>query len=68
MKTEEKKIVVTISDAVQIGENAWKQVYTSRIFSISRPVKDMLTWAENEGFKNPKISDLQLSEYTGESI
>jgi len=63
----DSKIVVTLSAAVQIGEEAWKQVYTSRVFPVRRPIKDMLTWAEAEGIKNPKISDLQLSEYAGES-
>lgn len=62
------KIVVTISAAVQIGVDEWKQVYTSRVFSADRSIKDMLLWAETEGFKEPKIYDLQLSEYSGESI
>jgi len=65
---DDRKIVVTISQAVQIGMEEWKQHYVSRVFAVSRPIKDMLTWAENEGFKNPQISDLTLSEYTGESI
>ena len=64
----DEKIVVTISAPVQIGMDEWKQVRTSRIFSITRPVKDMLSWAEAEGFQNPKISDLLFSEYTGDSI
>ena len=63
----EKKIVATISQAVQIGVDEWKQYYMSRVFSVTRPIKDMLTWAESEGFKNPQICDLTLSEYTGES-
>ena len=64
----EKKIVATLSAPIQIGVDEWKQHYTSRVFAVSRPIKDMLSWAESEGFKNPTISDLQLSEYTGESI
>ncbi len=62
------KIVVTISKAVQIGMEEYNQIYTSRVFSIDRTVKEMLLWAENMGFKNPKINDLKFSEYTGESI
>lgn len=62
------KIVVTISNCVQIGEDHFKQVFTSRVFSTSRPVNDLLAWAKSTGFKNPTVSDLQFSEYTGESI
>ena len=65
---EDRKIVVTISQAIQIGMDSWKQHHVSRVFLISRPFKDMLSWAESQGFKNPQVSDLILSEYTGESI
>jgi predicted XRE-type DNA-binding protein len=62
------KIVVTLSHAVQIGENEFKQHRISRVFAVSRSIGDMLSWAEAEGIKNPQISDLMLSEYTGESF
>ena len=64
---DNKKIVVTLSQPVQIGVDEWKQVRTSRVFSVSRPIADMLRWAKSEGVVNPTISDLALSEYTGES-
>jgi hypothetical protein len=64
----DRKVVATISDAVQVGEDAWKQVYTSRVFATSRPIDDILSWAKAQGFKSPTISDIQFSEYTGESI
>ena len=51
----DRKIVVTLSYPVQIGVDEWKQHYTSRVFSVTRPIKDMLSWSESEGFKNPQI-------------
>ena len=65
--SSDSKIVVTLSRPVQIGQDEWKQYYTSRVFSVQRQIIDLLQWAENEGFKNPTIGDLILSDYTGES-
>ena len=65
---EGKKIVVTLSQAVQIGIDEWKQHKVSRVFSVNRSFRDLLEWAEAEGIKNPQASDLQISEYTGESV
>lgn len=64
---EKRNIVVTLSQAVQIGHDEWKQHRVSRVFSTRRSIHDLLSWAENEGITNPQISDLHLSEYTGES-
>jgi hypothetical protein len=57
-----EKIVVTVSQPVQIGMDEWKQKRTSKTFSIDDSIADMLIWAQNLGFKNPEISDLQFSE------
>ncbi len=64
----EKQIVVTLSQPVQIGAYEWRQHHVSRTFVVSRSIGDMLSWAESEGVKNPHISDLLLSEYTGSSF
>lgn len=63
-----KEIMVTLSQAVQCGENEFKQVRVSRGFAISRPIEDMLSWATAQGIKNATINDLIFSEYTGSSI
>jgi len=64
----DREIVVTLSQAIQIGPDEWKQHKISRIFSSTRSLRDMLSWAEAEGLINPQISDLQFSEFTGKSI
>ena len=64
---ERGRIVVTLSQAVQIGMDEWKQHKVSRVFSVDRPFRDLLAWAKAEGIENPQVSDLQISEYTGES-
>jgi len=61
-------IVATISIAEQIGMDVWNQRYISRVFSTARNIQDIINWAENEGVKNPQISNIQFSEYTGKSI
>jgi len=66
MKT--KEIVVTVSCLQPSEDDQNKWVTKSRIFSINRPIADMLSWARNEGCPDPKINDLILSEYTGSSI
>ncbi len=55
------KIVVTISDTVQIGIDTWKQKNVSKIFSQTDSIEKMLEWAKKNGFKNPDISDLNFS-------
>ena len=62
------KVVVTISAPVQMGQDIYQHVYTSRVFVTTRSIKDILQWAKAEGFKNPTINDIKFSEYTGESI
>ncbi|SEN68117.1 hypothetical protein [Nitrosomonas marina] len=63
----ESSIVATISFCEQIGENDFIQRRHSRVFEITRSVKDILQWAEVMGIKNPGINDIQFSEYTGSS-
>jgi hypothetical protein len=63
----DRNIVATIQICIQIGENDFKQHRESRVFSTHRTIKDLLNWAESSGIKNPQMSDLQISEYTGES-
>ena len=50
----------------RIGQDEWKQVRTSKVFSTMQFIHDMLKWAKAEGFKDPDISDLQFSKYAGE--
>ena len=39
---EDRKIVVTLSQAVQIGMDEWKQEKVGRVFSVERPLRDLL--------------------------
>lgn len=66
--SNEKMIVATVSVCVQIGQDDFKQERTSRCFAISRSIKDVLTWAEASGIKNPTMADIVFSEYTGQSF
>ncbi len=65
---EQKRIVVTVTRAVQVGPDKWQQDYQSRVFATTRSIDDMLAWAKGLGFTNPTVNDLQISDYTGESI
>lgn len=60
-------ITVTIQFCVQVGENSFKDARFSRNFSKDMPIKTMLEWAGNMGVKNPSISDLVFSDFTGSS-
>lgn len=64
-KMNATKIVVTVKNKKE--DNSLNQVYISRIFSTNRAIKDMLKFAEIYGNETPEISDLIISEYTGES-
>jgi hypothetical protein len=63
----DRKIVVTINLPIQKDSENFKQYSISRVFTIKRSFKDVLSWAEAEGIQNPQIYDLHFSEYTGES-
>ena len=60
------KIVATVSMSVQIGYDTWKQVNTSKTFSTTQSIDDILTWAKDMKISDPDISDLQFSKYTEE--
>lgn len=62
------KIVITVKRCVQISPDDFEIKLISRVFSTTRSIKDMLQWAKTTGFIIPEISDLNFSEYTGESI
>ena len=60
------KIVATISGCVQTGEESYKQVYSSRVFSDSCTIKDINDWAVHELGIDIEINDIMFSMYTGE--
>ena len=61
------KFVITITRPAQTGMDTFINYSTSRVFSTDRPVSDWFKWSTNMGFKNTKINDFVISEYTGES-
>ena len=64
------KVSVTVKYAVQISYNDYAVRRITRLFSVDRPIKDILTWANNYLPKNQHndLSLLEFSEYTGDSI
>ena len=64
---EEKQVTVVIEVCEQIGPDNFKMKRFSRNFAISRPMKDMIMWAENMGIKNASVSSLRFHDYTGAS-
>ena len=60
--------IATVTNAGQTGPESWNQRRISREFTVNRSIQDVLKWAENMGFENPRISDIVLSEYTGTSV
>ena len=62
------KIVATLSESVQVGENDFRQVRTSRVFSCNRSINEIISWARSQGIGCATINDVELSEYTGESL
>lgn len=62
-----RTITVVIREPVQVGPDEWRMVSTSRNFSGSRTIDDILKWVESEGIQNPTINSVILCHYTGES-
>jgi hypothetical protein len=59
---------VRITATVQIATASGQVVYFSRNFDDSRPISNIISWAENMGVKNPTINDIIFSDFTGESV
>ncbi len=63
------KIVVTVSDCVQVGMNTFRDINTSRVFNADAKIEDVLHWAkvilkrEYVG-----ICDLQFSSCDEDSV
>ena len=56
-------VIITVSKAVQIGEDAWKQEYTSTEIKSSSTIEDVLKWAETTlGDKSVNINDVRFSK------
>lgn len=68
MTIDHSKVTVTIEECVQIGPDDFRMKRYSRTFSTNRPLKDMISWAENMGIKGATINSLTFHDYTGESI
>lgn len=64
----DKKIAVTVIGCKQVSIYDYITVRDTRLFSVNRPIKDMLSWAGSLGIKKPTVNDLQMSEYHGDSI
>lgn len=64
----EQKIVATVTVCQQVGESTHRDRHHSRVFSASRSIKDILNWAGSITGTAVAITEIQLSEYDGESI
>lgn len=63
------KITATVTDCVQVGVDAFRDIHTSRVFDTSRPIDDVLRWAALTLKKHTVgINEIQFSEHTGESV
>ena len=63
------KIVATITGYRQVSADDFVTPHSSRVFSINRPISDLINFAREEGQNPvPDISDIVLSVYTGESL
>lgn len=63
-----EKLIATVHITQQVTHDQWRIHSYSRVFSTSRPIKDIFNWMENMGVKNPTTNDLELTDYTGESL
>ena len=61
------EMAATVTYTVQISNDDFKVKRITRLFSVDRPSKDILTWA-GYYIKNVKIDDITFSDYTGHSI
>ena len=62
------KVVATVTGCVQVGENTFQQHSYSRVFSDTRSLGEIISWATSMNGKPASINDIQLSDYTGESL
>ena len=60
----DKKFAATYSEAVQIGENEYKQVRTTKVFSYRDSFLKVIEWLESIGVKGPNINSVDISEVT----
>ena len=57
------RFVATYARAVQIGPDYWRMEHISRVFSIDRTMRDVMTWLEALGVVNPACTDVSFSVY-----
>lgn len=68
MTIDDRQVTVVIEECVQIGPDDFRMKRYSRNFSVDRPLKDMIAWAENMGIKGATVNSLTFYDYTGSSI
>ena len=68
MSNSPDRIIVTYGQTVQVGPDDFRYKTVGRVFKTTRPIGDVLSWLESMGVKNPCITDVTFTEYTGESF
>ena len=57
-----KKFAATYSEPVQIGENEFLQVRTTKVFCYSESINSIMSWLESLGVKEPGITSVAISD------
>lgn len=57
-----KQFAATYSEAVQIGQDEWAQVRTTKVFYYSDSFELVMDWLREMGVKNPTISSVVISD------
>lgn len=57
-----KRFAATYSDVVQIGENEYKQVRTTKVFSYRDSFLKVIEWLKSIGVKDPNVNSVDISE------
>lgn len=55
------KIIVTVSETVQIAEDAWRLDSYSKEFTVNDSMADMIKFATDSGIRNANVNHLQFS-------
>ena len=55
------KIAATVTICVQVAQERWDDINTTRVFDSSDSIDSILEWASKH-VKNPGLHDLKLSE------
>lgn len=57
-----KKFAATYSECVQIGIDEFNQVRTTKVFSYSDSIQDVMGWLLSIGVKEPHITSVVISD------